>query len=251
MQLKGKRILITRPRAQAEEFVQMLVVEGAEPIFFPVIEIVPLDDFSELDDALYHLNQYHWLILTSIHSVDALFTRLRTLAIEHLPKHLHIAAIGQRTALCLSEYRIISTFVPTEYTAEAILPGLGDVSGKHFLLPQSDIALHTLADAIRAEGGIPDEIVVYRNIPTKPDSSAIDALGSGVDAVTLASPSSVNGFISMLSEHNIDTHSLPGNPLIVCIGPVIASAAREAGLSVHVEAKEHTITGLIAALKNA
>lgn len=251
MELKGKRVLITRPRVQTEEFARMLITEGAEPVFFPVIEIVPLDDFSELDNALRHLDRYDWLILTSIHSVYALFAQLRTLAIDLSPKHLHIAAIGPKTARCLSEYGSTPDFVPAEYTAEAIFLGLGDVPGKHFLLPQSDIALHTLADAIRDAGGIPDEIVVYRNMPTKPDPAAIDVLRSGVDVITFASPSAVKGFISVLDEQSIDAHSLPGNPLIACIGPVTAFAAREAGLCVHVEAKEHTIAGLINTLKSA
>jgi uroporphyrinogen III methyltransferase / synthase len=251
MELKGKRVLITRPRVQTEEFARMLIVEGAEPIFFPVIEIVQLDDYSDFDNALHHLSRYDWLILTSIHSVYALFTRLRTLAIHPFPKHLQIAAIGPKTALCLSESGITPNFVPSEYTAEAVLSGIGEVTGKRFLLPQSDIALHTLADAIRDAAGIPDEIVVYRNISTKPDPATIDDLRSGVDVITFASPSSVKGFISVLGEQGIDAHALPGNPLIACIGPVTASAAREAGLCVHVEAKEHTIAGLIDDLKIA
>jgi uroporphyrinogen III methyltransferase / synthase len=250
MELKGKRVLITRPRVQTEEFARMLVTEGAEPVFFPVIEIVPLDDFSELDNALHHLSLYDWLILTSIHGVNALFVRLRTLAINPSPKHLQIAAIGPKTALCLSEYGITPDFVPAEYTAEAVLSGLGEVTGKHFLLPQSDIALHTLADAIRVAGGIPDEVVVYRNIPAIPDSSAMDALCSGVDVITFASPSSVRSFLTVLDEHHVNAHSLPGDPLIACIGPVTASAARESGLRVDLEAKEHTIAGLVTALKS-
>jgi uroporphyrinogen III methyltransferase / synthase len=229
----------------------MLIAEGAESIFFPVIEIIPLDNFSELDNALHHLSRYDWLILTSIHGVYALFGRLRTLAIHPFPKHLRIAAIGPKTALCLSEYGITPNFVPPQYTAEAVLSGLGEVTGKRFLLPQSDIALHTLADAIRVAGGIPDEIVVYRNIPAKPDPSAINALCSGVDVITFASPSSVRGFIIVLDEHHVNVHSLPGDPLIACIGPMTASAAREAGLRVDLEAKEHTIAGLVTALKRA
>jgi uroporphyrinogen III methyltransferase / synthase len=251
MELKGKRVLITRSRVQTEEFARMLITEGVEPIFFPVIEIVPLDDFSELDSALHHLDRYDWLILTSIHSVYAIFARLRTLEIDLSPKHLHTAAIGPKTALCLSEYGITPDFVPPEYIAEAILSGLGDITEKHFLLPQSDIARHTLADAIRAAGGVPHEIVVYRNIPTKPDPASINVLRSGADVITFASPSSVKGFIAVLGEHSIDVHSLSGDPLIACIGPVTASAAREAGLCVDVEAKEHTISGLITALKSA
>jgi len=40
-----KRILITRPRSQADDFAQNLRVAGFEPLFFPVIEIQPIEKF--------------------------------------------------------------------------------------------------------------------------------------------------------------------------------------------------------------
>ena len=41
MNLNGKRILITRPRRQADEFARALREAGAQPLLFPVIEIGP------------------------------------------------------------------------------------------------------------------------------------------------------------------------------------------------------------------
>ena len=37
-------------------------------------------------------------------------------------------------------------------------------------------------------------------------------------------------------------------PVVACIGPVTAATARDAGLTVTVEATEHTIAGLVQAL---
>jgi uroporphyrinogen-III synthase len=71
-----------------------------------------------------------------------------------------------------------------------------------------------------------------------------------VDIVTFASPSSVKGFLDILKERDLDTYDLPGNPLIASIGPVTSLAVVEAGLTVNIEAQEHTINGLIFALKN-
>ena len=252
MNLTHKRILITRPRAQAEEFASALIAERAHPIFFPVIEITPLSDFAVLDAALHSLGQYDWLILTSVHGVNVFFNRLKVLGINGIPQRLRVAAIGAKTALCLSEHGLTADFVPNKYIAEAILPGLGeDISGKRFLLPQSDLAREILAQEIRSAGGIVDEVVAYHTVPTQPQPSALDALRSGMDVVTFASPSSVNGFFDVLCKNGLDIYHLPGNPLIACIGPVTSATAREVGLPVHVEAKEHTITGLVAALKVA
>ncbi|HVF26113.1 MAG TPA: uroporphyrinogen-III synthase, partial [Anaerolineales bacterium] len=69
MNLTNKRILITRPRTQAGEFANVLIAAGAKPIFFPVFEIMSLNDFSDLDAALLKLYTYDWLILTSVHGV--------------------------------------------------------------------------------------------------------------------------------------------------------------------------------------
>jgi uroporphyrinogen III methyltransferase/synthase len=250
MNLTGKRIVITRPRAQAEEFAHALIAEAAQPIFFPVIEIAPLDNYSVLDSALLKLEQYDWVIFTSIHGVDSFFKRLEFLDINHVPAGLRIAAIGPKTALCLSMHGVAADFVPNEYTAEVILPGLGeDVSGERFLLPQSDLAREFLAKEIRSAGGLVDEVVAYHTRTAHPDPSAVETLRSGVDVITFASPSSVKSFMNVLVECGLDASDFPGNPLIACIGPVTASAVREAGLPVHVEAKEHTISGLINALK--
>ena len=250
MNLTHKRILITRPRAQAEEFANALIAEGAHPIFFPVIEIVPLNDFTVFDSALLKLDQYDWLILTSIHGVDIFFKRLETLGIQNIPQQLRVAAIGAKTARCLYEHYVVPNFIPNEYLAEALLLGLGkDISGKRFLLPQSDLAREFLAKEIRSSGGIVDEVVAYHTKTAHPDSSAMDTLRAGVDIITFASPSSVKGFMDVLVEHGLDLSNLPGNPLIACIGPVTASAVRDAGLSVGVESKEHTMIGLVAALK--
>ena len=40
-----------------------------------------------------------------------------------------------------------------------------------------------------------------------------------------------------------------GKPLVACIGPITAKTARELGLRVDVEASEHTVPGLVRALR--
>ena len=249
MNLTNKRILITRPRAQAKEFASALLAAGAHPIFFPMIEIVPLNDYSGLDSVLIKIDIYDWLILTSVHGVDVFFKRLDTLGLKHVPEGLRVAAIGPKTASCLLQHDVIAHFVPTEYIAEDILPGLGeDLSGKRFLLPHSDLARTTLANEIRSAGGLVDEVVAYRTMPSQPDISGMNALRMGVDIITFTSPSAVHNFVAIVRNNGLDPLNLPGTPLFACIGPVTKKAAEEMGFCDLVVANEHTTAGLIEAI---
>ena len=246
MNLIGKRVLITRARAQAEEFAKALVAEGARPVFFPVIEIIPPDDFSGLDRALRNLDQYAWLILTSVHGVDAFFKRLKVLGIEQIPLQLRTAAVGSKTAQCLSEHGISPRHVPDEYIPESVLPGLGEnIHGKRFLLLQSDLARMVLAIEIRSAGGMVDEVVAYRTVKGQPDISEINALRSGVDIITFTSPSTVWNFVDIVRKNGLDPSNLPGAPLFACIGPITKKAAEEAGFVNLVAAEKYTTDGLV------
>jgi len=249
MDLTNKRIVITRPRERAGEFAELLIAEGAIPIFFPVIQISPLNDYTHFDEALRNLVNYDWLVLTSVHAVDALINRMQTLGLA-MPNHLHVAAVGTQTASCLARYGIKVDFIPTEYTAESIADSLAsDASSKRFLIPQSNLSRDTLTIKLRVAGANVDEVIAYHTSTAQPELSSIESMCSGVDVITFASPSSVNGFVDVLNENNLDIHNLPNNPLIACIGQVTAAAVREVGLQVHIEAQEHTIKGLVAAMK--
>jgi uroporphyrinogen III methyltransferase / synthase len=253
-----KRILITRPRAQAEEFAENLRAAGFEPIFFPVIEIQPIENNIALERALSKLGCYDWLVFTSVNAVDVVLSYLKdatetqsrgenifSLSLRGSVAAPKVAAIGPKTAEALKALGIAPDFVPEEYVAESILPGLGDVRGKWVLLPRAEIARRALPEAIFEAGGIPHEIAVYKTLPVEPDAEGLAALRSGVEIVTLTSPSTVHNFVAITQQHELDPLSLPGNPLFACIGPITEQAAREAGLTNLVTAKEYTTEGLV------
>jgi uroporphyrinogen-III synthase len=237
-----KRILITRPRAQADSFAGALKDAGFEPIYLPVIEIRPIEDNPELDEALQNLASYEWVIFTSVNGVKVVFDRLPD---GQLPAGPRFAAIGPRTAEALTERGVTPDFVPPEYIAEAILPGLGDLDGKWVLLPRAEIARQVLPEEIAAGGGIAHEIAVYSTLPVDPDPQGMEALRSGVDVITLTSPSTVQNFVALSRRNGLDPLTLPGKPVYACIGPVTEAAAREEGLTGLLVAKEYTTKGLV------
>jgi len=245
-----KRILITRPRAQAHEFAENLRSAGFEPIFFPVIEIRPIENNMALDQALAKLECYDWIVFTSVNAVDVLFERFSSLLLEE-GLGVKFAAIGPKTAEALQARGIALDFVPDEYVAESILAGLGDIRGKWVLLPRAEIARKALPEAIAEAGGIPHEIAVYKTLHVQPDPGGLAALKSGVDWITFTSPSTVQNFVAILRQQKMDPLQLVGKPKIACIGPITERAARDAGFEVNVVAERYTTDGLINALCNA
>jgi uroporphyrinogen-III synthase len=247
-----KRILVTRPRAQADGFAKKLSSAGFEPIFFPVIEIRPIKNNAGLERALSKLNCYEWMVFTSVNGVDVVFdviarsgdatTKQSPAGGDATPR---FAAIGPKTAEALQARGVTPDFIPDEYVAESILPGLGDLRGKWVLLPRAEIARKALPEAIFEAGGIPHEIAVYKTLPVQPDPAGLAALKSGVDWITFTSPSTVRNFVEILHQQKMDPFQLAGAPNIACIGPITERAARDEGFDVALVAKEYTTEGLV------
>jgi uroporphyrinogen-III synthase len=244
-----KKIIITRPKAQADAFAEKLRLAGFEPVFFPVIEIQPLKENIALQRSLLKAACYDWLVFTSVNGVQVVHATMREVGVASLPENVRVAAIGPKTANALIALGMSPAFVPEEYVAEAILPGLGDLRGRWVLLPRAEIARQALPDAIAKAGGIAHEIAVYRTLPASPDPMGLSALAAGVDVVTLTSPSTVINFISIVRAAGLNPLSLPGNPIFACIGPITEQAARMEGLPNLVVAREYTTDGLTQAIK--
>lgn len=243
------KVLVTRPAAQSQAFGAALEQAGFTPVYLPVIEIRPAADLSGLDRAISKLSCYDWVIFTSTNSVDIIFGRSPLSGSWPVPGP-RVAAIGPKTAQALSGRGVPVDFTPAEYVAEAILPGLGDLKERWLLLPCAELARQELSEAIVKAGGVLHKIIIYHTLPAVPDPAGLDALRSGVDIVTLTSPSTVENFILLASAAGLDPKNLPGNPRYLCIGPVTRRAAAEAGLPEPLVAVEYTTDGLIKVLKN-
>lgn len=242
-----KRVVITRPRAQADEFADRLRLAGFEPIYFPVIEIRPIENNVSLERAFTKLGCYEWVVFTSVNAVDVVFNQFPSLTWNEATR---VAAIGSKTAEALKTRHVTPDFVPEEFVAEAILPGLGDLRGKWVLLPRAEIAREELPEAICNAGGVPHEITVYKTLPVQADPNGLEALQAGVDVITFTSASTVNSFAAVVRRNELDPFNLPNNPRFACIGPITAQAARKEGFDNLIVAREYTTDGLITAITN-
>ncbi|HEX6288395.1 MAG TPA: uroporphyrinogen-III C-methyltransferase [Herpetosiphonaceae bacterium] len=281
--LRGRRIIVTRAREQASALSARLREAGAQPIEYPVIAFAPPADWTPLDQALAKLDEYNWIIFTSVNGVRFMLDRMRTFDMQPSLLHHHrIGAIGPATAQALEEAGLRATFVPTEFVAEAVIEQIGDVAGQRILLPRADIARETLAEGLQAKGAHVDNVVAYRTVlgtgeeqenqelrcrapsghgegletrnpkhEARNDSVVGMLRDRAIDAVTFTSSSTVTNFFARLEQSGVandEARALLEPVTIAAIGPITAQTARDFGLRVTIEAEKYTIDGLMSAL---
>lgn len=238
--LFGRTVVVTRAREQASELSVRLTTLGATVLEVPAIELVALD-FTLPD-----LSAFDWVVFTSANGVDAFFER--GLAPRELDSRAlapaRIAAIGPGTAAALARRGLRADLVPERFVAESLLDAFPVGPGR-VLLARAEVARDVLPDGLRAKGFEVEVLAVYRTQPAPPDPATVARLraGTGIDAVTFTSSSTVDNFCDVLDG------PLPEPQInVVSIGPVTSATARQRGLRVDTEADPHTIDGLVDAL---
>ncbi len=239
MSLSGQRILVLRPIDQAEGVATELSRLGAVPILLPTLEIVPPEDPAPLEQALAHLEDYDWLVLTSANGVKAVFDRL-----ERLPRGLRVAAVGPKTAEALEQRGVTPELIPPAATAESLAEALLKIKGiRRVLFPKANRARDVLPGELRAAGIQVDDPIAYRSLTTLEEGEALEALRSGmIDWVLVTSPSTLEALIDRVDA------SVWARTRLASIGPVSSAAIRRRGLQAAVEADPYTMEGLIAAI---
>jgi uroporphyrinogen-III synthase len=71
LRLEGCRVLVTRPRARAEELCFLLEDEGAEVVVLPLLELEPPSDTRALRAAAETLGRFTWVAFASAAGVEA------------------------------------------------------------------------------------------------------------------------------------------------------------------------------------
>ena len=246
--LYGKRVLVTRARAQAHELVTRLQELGAIPIVFSVIHIVPpVDNYGALDAALHQLTTFDWVIFTSANAVVHVWERLAMLGLGvGAFETVRVVAIGPATAAALTTRGQQAAVVPERYVAEALLEAIPSPAGQRFLLPHADLARDTLRVGLQAAGAEVVEVPAYRTVVAEPSPEALAAVQTGVDVLTFTSSSTVRNFVEQVGQTT--AQALTAQAHVVTIGPITAATARELGLRVDVVATVHTIAGLVEAM---
>jgi uroporphyrinogen III methyltransferase/synthase len=249
--LFGKSIVVTRDWRGNADFADKIIRQGGNPIEFEAIKIKPLTGTNQFLQTLAGLAEFDWIIFTSQNGVTIFFDYLQTLAKDaRVLGSAKIAAIGPKTAAKLADFGINADFVPAVFTGEELGKQLIDrtnLQRKKILLLRSQLASGELVDILQKVGAEVDNVPVYTSVTKKSDCRWLtEGITKGtIDWLTFASPSSVTAFFEQIRPDLVNS----GNVKTASIGPVTSEKLKNLGLKVDLQAAEHTIDGLLAAIE--
>lgn len=240
--LAGWRVLVTRPTDQAQTLANALAAAGATPVMFPTIKLGPPPSWAPFDAAIAHMQgsptAYAWIVFTSPSAVRFAFDRALNLAtLLRAPGAAAVAAVGTETAKTLAGYRVRVALVPGDQRQEGLVASFdGLAAGTRVLFPQTLGGRELLRETLANAGAVVDVVAVS-------ETTALPLeFPPPFDVATFASPSALRAFVAGLGV------AVLTNKLVAVIGPTTREAAREAGVTVHVEPPTPSVVALVTAL---
>jgi uroporphyrinogen III methyltransferase / synthase len=189
----------------------------------PLIEILPLKDYSFILDRLPKKNDFDWIIFTSKHAVR-LFLQAFTdneLDIRWLAGS-KIISIGAATSRELKANRLAIDLQAEQETTSGIIDLFieRNLKGSKVLLPCSELSTDELPDYLESIGFKVMPLIVYRNLQPE-DPQFVDL--NDIDIVVFSSPSGVRNFKSIY-------HKMPEHIRIITSGEITEKALYSTGL---------------------
>ena len=246
--LFGKRIVVTRTRRQAGVLSSELRALGGDVIELPTIRIAPPTNLREFAELVQDAHSYDWIVFTSPNGVEAFFEIFFKLYADTREiGAAKIAAIGPATAQRVRDFHLHVDMQPEEFVAEAILrefEKLGGIENLKVLIARAERARDLLPKGLAGMGAIVDEAFAYRTVAETSDVTGARRrfVEEGADLITFTSSSTVENFLDLKLPW-------PAGTKVASIGPVTSATARERGLNVDAEAKQHDIPGLVSAIR--
>src|SRR5436190_5624818 len=251
--LFGSRIVVTRTREQASALSQQFTERGADVLEIPTIRIEPPDDRQAFIEALAGLGKYDCIVFTSPNGVTQFFEMyfkahpdLRDLGA------LQIAAVGPATAAKVRELHLTVDLMPERFITDEIAAAFKkyqNIENLRVFLARAQVANPELVSALEEQGAIVDDVSVYKTVIETEDRNGAAArlLEEGADGITFTSSSTVENF-----HERFDLPALLKKfPTLktASIGPETTKALTKLGLTPTVEAKVHTIDGVVKAVE--
>lgn len=197
--LAGLKIVVTRPRDQAEQLARGIAQAGGSTILFPLLEISPVSDPAPLRELCSRLREFNLAIFISPNAVRYGMEAIR--AACAWPEALKVAVVGPGSALALHKLGIADVMTPNgRFDSEGLLalPTLLDVRGWHIVIFRGNGGRELLGDTLKARGAAVEYAECYERAKPAHDVAAL--LAANPDALTVTSSEAFAHLWSILDE---------------------------------------------------
>jgi uroporphyrinogen III methyltransferase/synthase len=200
----GHNIWVTSPAPAGNKLASCLAELGANVLHAPVIDIVPPDDWTSIDDRMHSLRSFDVVVFSSVPGVHGFFRRLMHLGLDGRKlSHMQIAAVGNKTAEAIHDYRLQCDIIPTHAgagpLAELLIP---NCQSKRYLFVRSASGETVAMDRLASAGAIVESLEVYQQVPvqTLPAQVASYLQQNQLHAVTVTSKNIASQAVRLLGD---------------------------------------------------
>jgi uroporphyrinogen-III synthase len=247
--LAGCGVVIVRPAGLGDRLAQMLIEEGAQPILFPTIEVLPAPRPARLNALIARLQEFDWAIFISPTAAREGMRVVR--ARRRWPSEPRVAGVGRGTAAALEQLGFSRVLAPAgrgDSESLAALPELQDIAGQNVIIFRGEGGREQLARTLAERGARVEYAECYRRGPSAADPvPLIQRWGAGgVQAVCAASGEAIANLRELLGAQGM---ACAAETPVFVPHPRVAAAAREAGFAQNIVVSggdEATLEGLAA-----
>jgi uroporphyrinogen-III synthase len=195
-ELRGKGIVVTRPRELAGGLAAAIEAAGGSAILFPTIAIEDVPP----PEALRRLDAYDLAVFVSPTAVQKVMAQ-----VARWPERLAAAAIGSGSKRELESRGVRNVLAPEEGAdSEALLglPGLQSMHGKRVVIFRGGAGRPLLGEALSARGASVQYAECYRRALSSADPAPMLERWArgGVQAVTVSSSEGLDNFVTLVGE---------------------------------------------------
>ncbi len=220
--LTGIRVLITRPKAQAENLAQRFIEQGAEPLLFPCLDI-HASITEDIKTICIPWRDWQWLLFISANAV----THSQILFQQPLPATIKLAAMGPSTKAALEKAGLpCHLMAPAPFNTHALLTlaEFQDCHGVQMGIVKGQGGRQQLEETLRARGAHVLPVACYER--RRPAGFLPKNTLAQVNMLVCTSRESLQNLLNMV--HSAEQDNLRHKPLLV-ISERVAHAARHEG----------------------
>ena len=228
--LKGVKVLVTRPAHQNQKLYDLVRAHGGEPVVCPLIKIEPTYAHEALLTVLTRIDDIDIAIFVSTNAVTHGLGALRSQG-QTLSELTQVFAVGATTALMLQAADIRVDGVPSGLSGAnglRALPTFRNVSNQRVVVFRGNGGESSLLEWLKNEGARVFVAETYRRaMPIEINSAVIELCQQAtIDVITLTSVTSVEHLFALLPDN---THRMLKNATVVTLSQRIARYCESQG----------------------